>query len=769
MPFSHHRPRAARVSALATEQKTDGVRTVSSVGRTVSFSKTTNYNGLTGETKHTISQTVGNGDITTKVSRNILRNGAGQDGSNNFTQEKNHTQNREGGEQGANNTASMRLGYSTTNRSGGAQGSTSEYLYTSQTASESKQNVVKRTAGEEGVTLRVGAGQGYTENVTRYAAGATQGQVYQFFYTTSSKSEKSSPGGTKEDTTRTYTFSDGTQENGTISRRPLQMVQMTSLGTSERRSRISETYTTSRRTTFGAAGTTSIRTTGISRKNSYESLTFPEFKKETVILDNKPLATYGATSLHGGDFYGTEGETQENGFIVGAKSTTVRRALKAEQPALNLKFQWDVYYNGEEPTVNYNTIVGATAPPQGGEVISGATSEGIRMVATVSELNDYANFDTLLNTAAVYSTDTFTDAWYELSADTGTYPVPTTTEDSREINGVITQQCDEIQSYEESSYETTYSGKEGLSTVSSSLYTTTIGTGVSAFAVGQNTDQTRFGKSKSIWVADISDLITTASNVGWKTPSRDLITYDKGLQGGVQYKTSNDVSGAIREGRNVSIGHAYLTTTATTSHNAIGSTTSVINVTVNTSISGSYESFDFPLFFRPALNHYAPFHPTVKYGDIYYTGSNAYVHLSHSENGKSRIKCVNSYKYTTAKGDSTAEQTIDTTLFGVIKIQNGNGDSNFQKTKMYSAGGDNYGGGVYANRKGAIINKHAPATTYYAFGSNGSSQVAEGLTQVGNGYNVATKDAPKNAMIFLHETDQAPYAAGGAAVFNRRQ
>ena len=97
MPFSHDRPRAGRVTALAAERKTDGVRTAGSIGRTVSFSRKTNYVSRTSETKHTISHAVGNGDVSTIVSSQLNIAGAGKNENATFTAKKCYTGNTQGG------------------------------------------------------------------------------------------------------------------------------------------------------------------------------------------------------------------------------------------------------------------------------------------------------------------------------------------------------------------------------------------------------------------------------------------------------------------------------------------------------------------------------------------------------------------------------------------------------------------------------------------------------------------------------------------------
>jgi hypothetical protein len=146
-----------------------------------------------------------------------------------------------------------------------------------------------------------------------------------------------------------------------------------------------------------------------------------------------------------------------------------------------------------------------------------------------------------------------------------------------------------------------------------------------------------------------------------------------------------------------------------------------------------------------------------------------HVHLDHLQEGSSIIKCTRDFTYNTSKSDSSISTTLDTTLFGIFKVEYGGGGENYKKTKMYANGLNPFGGGDFTDRNGAVVNMYAPPATYYAFGSNGSTEVAEGLTQIGDGNNFVTNEIPENAMIFMHES-VLPFANGrGAIIFNRKQ
>jgi hypothetical protein len=384
---------------------------------------------------------------------------------------------------------------------------------------------------------------------------------------------------------------------------------------------------------------------------------------------------------------------------------------------------------------------------------------------SLEEVNDFVDFDTVRSQANVFDTFTYSERFSApATTDASGY---TTEESTDEIAGVTTFQCDSIVSSSTGSFNQTYVAESGLAEIGGSYITTNLGTGTTQFGLTQKTNTATIGKVKTISRATPLELLrTTAFGIGQKYATRNIITYDKGNQGGVQYKTSNNISGAMRSPRNVSIAHAYITTTNTTSRNSIGSTTSAINVTINSSITGSYLSKNLPLSFSPQLNRYAPFLPAGNYGDIYYLAPGAYVYLSNSADGSSIIKCIKEFAYNTANGNSRATTTIDTVLFGLLKVEQGGNDANYKKTKLYAGGANSFGGGVFTNRKGAVINVNAPPATYYAFGTNGSTAVAQNLTGIGDGYNFVTKELPANAMIFMREDVQA-YAGSGEAVFYR--
>ncbi len=755
MPFTHDRPSQGRHTAIAYSVKLDGVRTLDVQRKMVAFSDDTDN---LRRTESTSSVGTGDGYILSANSSYSTRSGQTETGS---------------GRSNYSGTTKFESyskyltrpgNFSTTNAEVSDAGTTTGFYLTTRSQSKSKSNSVKRAAAV-GTTNRINVGAGSSSYFTLYAQGATAGVKKTIVNSTASTNDISKRNGLP-DTTFTDTFEDISSDETTVTRRAtgFNYTIKTSLSITTRNRRPQNTYNTTISTYFPGVGSTEISTTGVSSETSFNEFSFADYVTGNYAVAVEARSTYNVSSIHGGAFWAKGGTRLSNDFIVGAQSTTVLSGYENQLP-FNQQFSYDAIYTGEPSTISLTDIVNVTTNSED-QTLTVETVELTKMAASSTNAPNFVDFNIESQEAIIFTTATYSQAFQLPTTTTGTGF--TTEESTFEVVGKITSQCESILNSSTVNFSKTYSGESGMEEVAFSSLGTSVGTGRVEFQLTREDDETE-GKSFSISSVSPEDLLrSTAYGIGQKSPTRNIITYDKGLQGGVQYETNNNISAAIREGKDVTISHAYITTTATTSKNAFGSTTSQINVTINTSISGTYLSSNFPLTFRGQLNKYAPFLPSGSYGDIYYSSPSVYVHLDHSQNGSSIIKCTRGFTYNTSKSDSSISTTLDTTLYGVFKVENGGGGANYQKTKMYAGVLNPGGGGDFTNRNGAVVNVNAPPATYYAFGSNGSTQVDEGLTQVGDGNNFVTKQIPANAMIFMHESMQA-FADSGPGVFDRKQ
>lgn len=780
------RPSRGRHTAIAYSVKFDGIRTTAQLVRMDAFTANTKSR----RTGYTTEQKVGGGGVSSFFNSTI----SSPDGAATNTRSQDAIR-TEVGAVGVGNaeriTTGSSVGQTIFNNSGGGNGQTTAFLFTSKTNSQSKANGYLKTARKvsgmgtttmagggtsanppvyySGTTRRNGVGAGKAVFVTQYAPGATLGSVFELDYSTAMGSSISIPGATFSNSTRQTFYDDSFSTQGTISRRQVAFVVKTSLGNSTRNIRDYKTFKSTIATDFSIGeGTVRMTTTMLSvNPTSYNEHSFADFITGYKTVGEKPLTTYKVSTLHGGDFWATGGTRLKNDFVRGAKKASVKTDILGDQLPFDEEFNYNAYYVGEPQTIYVDVSTVGTSPPTVIDTLSVVTRENTKLVAFDEDANDFVDFDTKREKGRGFSTATYSDRFY--STSTKTMATNSIGYSQGGLAGRTTFAAKAIVSSSTENYTQTYSGESGLSTMSGSYITTNVGTSMVAFGQSRADDQTAIGKRYTVKRVNPEALQrSTLFGIGGKIATRSLITYNKGLQGGVQYETSNNISGAMRDGRNVTVGHAYVTSTATTSKNAFGSTTSQINVTINTSISGSYLSTNFPVSFGGQLNAYAPFLPAERYGDIYYSRGDMYVHLSHSKNGSSRIKCIKNFKYLTEKSDSSTYHTMDTTLFGVFKVQKGGGDANYKKTLMIGGDLNPFGGQVFTNRPGAAINLNAPPGTFTAFGTgNGSTVISENLTQIGNGYNVATKTLKSNAMIYMHEALLHPYAAGGGAIFSR--
>jgi len=230
-----------------------------------------------------------------------------------------------------------------------------------------------------------------------------------------------------------------------------------------------------------------------------------------------------------------------------------------------------------------------------------------------------------------------------------------------------------------------------------------------------------------------------------------IATIDKGLQGGIQNRTSTNISGAIRSSRPITIADELITT----------ATSSSSHITVNSAESQSYtDSAGFPLDLDVSLNRYMSFFPDEQYGSIFTQFESMPYHLSLEGGGSSIIQFTTTGKYSTGDDSSRTTQSYSSGLKGVVKCQLGNDFNNGTRVRILSTDGAGFfsskvihGGAKFTDEEGLYIySGQVPPASIYAFGSNGSSLISQDSTDFDNEYYFGSITLPANSMIFAPNT-----------------
>ncbi len=528
-----------------------------------------------------------------------------------------------------------------------------------------------------------------------------------------------------------------------------------------------------------------IRTSTTSENGQYVTISKDAFTTNKEILTNTPVAKYTNSTVHGGVAFLTGGSRLSNGFVSGASTANTITPIALTQPPLVQNISYQIYVDAIGETNKVGKRL--TNLTENHNTLGFTSSEGTKIYSDFTNYSHPVNFHDTESRGYVYNSSTFRSNFFGSRTTNVKATTTETTDDgfggSYVINGYIP---------DVTTRNFTQVGSDGI--VEASYWSTYYKLGSSTIGHNQRLKGTK-SRGHTIYYTYIDPVgpssVTRTDEFGVGTVNRSatLISFDKGVEGGVQYETSTDISGAIRGFKNATIAHEYITTTTLSQSSS--------NISVNTASSESYESICHPILGRTfarsgyKLNRYATFLPSGFYGNIYtnikgggYNSDLGNVEFIHEADGSSIIKYAKNFSYLSTQSFNVGESATQTAtscamsssshtnLKGLIKVENATADSNALRTVLISSNGPRgyFGGFVFTNDNGFIANGGGIPFSFHAFDANNSSVIDVALTGLGDYSNIVTQTLPAKAMVFLNQTT-VPYArsARGFDVVDRFQ
>jgi hypothetical protein len=474
--------------------------------------------------------------------------------------------------------------------------------------------------------------------------------------------------------------------------------------------------------------------------------TFDTYTTEYVTITEDIGLTYFISTIYGGAGFISGGITLDNQVVTGATTTSIY-SLSISQPTNFNSFSYQNYLAAVTGGIDRDTFSFSTSDI----TYDGIIDTTVSIVTTsTSNIGDPLDFGRSSISANVFTSYTTSSTSYGKRTGNGLYLTVT---NSTRAN----------------SQSTTYSG---YTTFTANLTTnffnesglTTEQKVWSAAGVSTWNTLVYAGQSDSAGTRSVTN---TSKNTSWsvqpeqygsgfflkKNITKDIITYDKGPQGGIQNKTSSDISGAVRNFRTISIADQVITTSTYTSPAA------TINITANSAKSSSYTiSGGLALGLELKLNRYLTFFPDEKYGDIVSSIDSMQYSYSFDENGQSIIRFTSTGKYSTS-GTATdgssrrTTQSFSSELLGMAKVGLGAAYGNGQLTEpffnYYYYNKGIFGGQNFTDREGVLrYNSASPPYTLYAFGSDSSSLISLDAANTSNLNISRSTSLPANSVIF---------------------
>jgi len=575
-------------------------------------------------------------------------------------------------------------------------------------------------------------------------------------------------GGTPTSVEQTYNF------------QPETITQRTAFETTTRLigKRKTETATTSSTYTSFAGSFTdtasfSFKTTETTSTSTADQ-TIYIMSADTVTLTNIPFGTYLNYAVLGGAYFGTGGTTLENGLIKSASTaTSIKAAFK--QPILEQSMSHGAVSVNETNTFSTIGISSTTGLTTSTVVTSSTKKSGIG--ATTTTYTNSVDFGKDVTTGLVFTESTYRSNFFTTSEVNIAFITTTSTTTRR--NGFTYTLLD----YEnvQTSFESLYVGSDDYEiytyTGSPSLPNITV-TNLSAYEFITNETRSNYGATYR-WIKNPSQPSNHLIFVNQTRYGKSLITFDKISGNGVQYKTSSDLSGAIRGSKNVTIADEKITTTTT----EYTDSENPLILTVNTGESGSYESCGLPLVSAQSLNRYATFLPQDGYGDMAFeiydselSRSSGRIHLSKIKAGSSIARYTKEITYSTSNSNGSNTITADTVLNGLIKIEVGENSSDELQNATpitYNLSSQGFFGGfAFTDKPGLLANFYGIPTTFALFDKDGSTSFQEDFSNYrspilssGGNWKITL---PDGAMLFQDLTT-LPRQSRGTYIFDRKQ
>ena len=463
--------------------------------------------------------------------------------------------------------------------------------------------------------------------------------------------------------------------------------------------------------------------------------------------------TFKVSSIYGASYI-VGGSTLDNQVVTGASLVSTFGESKSQNT--NLQSYSTEYYRGDsgDETISYFYRY---APSLSESKIIGSSNEETQITLTTSNNGETLDFGRNRNEVEYFTTQTYRNNFLSTTFTNG-YPGITSTFSEEDVKSFQFSGYTSATSLKDSFYV----GSEGISTLPILDIISKLTTFVTTFA--RRSTNTAFGQSVT-YGASFGFVVPTSPNYNrltTKTPIFNFVTFDKGKQGGVQYETSTNISGAVRSTRAITIADQVVTTST------MESPAATIDISVNTAISNSYTlSGGFPLGLRLSLNRYLTFFPVDGYGSIYSTvGENTFETwtskqdqtshflLSYDGDSSSFVEFTTTGKYSTSsqRDGSThrTTQSFASLLRGKVKIQKGAAYAGGKKTRSKVENRSPiYGGQLFTDEEGVLVqDANNPPASFYAFDGNASSLIQQDGSDVNlNKWN-NTISLPANSLIF---------------------
>ncbi len=519
----------------------------------------------------------------------------------------------------------------------------------------------------------------------------------------------------------------------------------------------------------------SLKTTSVTA-NSYIDITYDSFVAETQTLTNYTDRSYRVSTIHGGGAFIVGGETLGNLVVTGASLETTFSSTRSQPTDFNT-YTSQAYTEGSGSVTITEGSVGFSSTDA--TITTRISSQDTQILASFVSTNETVDFGRSTNTIRVLTSRTFSSYFNSTTISAGFF-VGTVTESysnstTVEFSGFTTALTNGSSGYLGSDGFETYSSIEMYSTMTTFPYVVGF---LNSSSYDDITLEVTRGVARSLPYSD--------SFKGFRSimPRVSYLTYDKGVQGGIQYESSSDISNVVRSFYPVSVADEVITTATMTSPAA------TVNLSVNSAQSNSYFSAGLPLGLNISLNRYMSFLPIDgSYGSIFSTvgdseSSSNYV-INYEDDGSSLVRFTSTGKYSTSQlvgsnQDSTGKttQSFSSVLDGLVKIQQGQQYDNGKKTIGKFTIAPNYqnrpiyGGQKFTNREGLIIYQNPnPPKSFYVFGKNNSSLITQDSTDTGDIYKSGTLSLPANSVVFDHFSSfiTAANLVNLPATYDRRQ
>jgi len=517
----------------------------------------------------------------------------------------------------------------------------------------------------------------------------------------------------------------------------------------------------------------SIRTTKFKTTDEplYTEVTLDSFLQEDETLTEFISSSYRISTIHGGGAFIVGGDVLGNEIVTGASASSVAYILRTQPTEFN-SFSSEFYQGASG---NVTLTIGEILSSFDAEWTTTSTTEDTRIVSSTVSTDLTADFGISTNEIKVLTSETFSSTYQETTTrSNGNYGTTTrvytnsTTVPFYGYTSTITE------------FSTRYldSSTEGFKSITyySSYLTMTDFAQLVRFS-SSTTNSTKTVKLTSFIKRNLP--LSVGWTGGYRTSIlyRSFITFDKGLQGGIQYESASDISDAVRSFYPVTVADQEMTTSTMTSPAV------TMNLTVNSAKSNSYLSGLLPLGLDISLNRYMSFFPIDGYRSIFSTVGDSdmqsnYV-LDYEEDGSSLIFLTSTGEYLTSAGATSGSETSKTVktfssvLNGLAKIQQGqvydNGKKTIAKILSFASNRSIFGGQKFTDREGFIIYpSKSPPLSLYVFGPDSSSLLTQESTDIAFYNSERTSSLPANSVVFAPTTTFA-YASDRIITYDRSQ